>query len=91
MLLNNLRKVAKGKTNKAYASISKMPTLSKFSQKYLTPMFPILVQIQQKKSHIKNLCFIVSDECFYHGSDWNITVCVASVSLQSAVVVIVFA
>ena len=90
MLLNNLHKAAKGKTNKAYASISKMPTLSIFSQKYLTPMFPILVQIQQKKV-IKNLCFIVSDEYFYHGRDWNITVCVASVSLQSAVVVIVFA
>ena len=91
MLLNNLRKVAKGNTNKAYTSISKIPTLTKFSeiQKYLTPMFLILVQIQQKNIHIKNFCFIVSAECFYHGSDWNITVCVASVSLQSAVVVIV--
>ena len=58
MLLNNLRKVAKGKTNKAYASISKMPTLSKFSQKYLTPMFPILVQIQQKKV-ISKICVLL--------------------------------
>ena len=68
MLLNNLRKVAKGNTNKAYTSISKIPTLTKFSeiQKYLTPMFLILVQIQQKNIHIKNFCFIVSAECFYH-------------------------
>ena len=77
IVLNKLSNTARGKTNKAYenaATFSKIPTSDKCLWEILntkvTNSFK-LTQIQQERSHIKCFCFIVSEECCYHGSDWD--------------------
>ena len=80
IVLNILSKAAYGKSNKAYeiaASFSKITTSSKslseiFNTK-VTNTFQI-IQVQQKRSHMKCFYSIVSEECCFHGKVINITV-----------------
>lgn len=75
LVLNKLSKAANGKSDKAYgnaASFSKMQTWNRYFSKIFNTKvgdtFKV-IQVQHKSSHIKCFYFIISEECYYHGSD----------------------
>ena len=75
MVLSKLFKAARGKRNKVYenaASFSKMlnsnKSLSQIFNTKVTNNFKI-IQVQQKRSHMKCFYSVVSEECCFHGKD----------------------